>query len=481
MSVRPGVSISLRSTPPPRSAPTNTGVWYVVGITESGPLTPTLVRSMADYERIFGARVSYGALYDSLDLYFREGGESAFVSRVVGPTPVYSSKNLLDGSSAISLVAKAIGPGSYGDSIKVGVRAGVGSGTFVIFIVIGTTEVETSPDLLDTTAAVSWAETSNYIRLTLGASSNDPAVAAAAALAGGNDDRGNITDAQWQAALDLFVADYGIGQISAPGQTSDVRHTQVLANAADTFRTAILDAPDTATSGTLLSSAAAARAGDERHGGLFAPWLVIPGYSGSTVERVVPPSGHVAGNLARNDASGLGVGQPAAGDRGESGYATGISQQPWTESTRQSLNDGGVNVIIDRFGAIRTYGWRSLVSSVLDPDWVDLGHSRLFMAVAGESAAVGEGFLFEEIDGQGKLISDFGAALTAMLMRFWQNNDLYGATAAEAFFVDVGSTVNTPESLAQNQLKAVINIRMSPFAEFIPIEIVKTSITEAVR
>lgn len=480
MSVRPGVSITLRSTPPPRSAPTDTGVWYVVGITGAGPLTPTLVRSLDDYVRIFGDRVAYGNLYDALDLYFHSGGERAYISRVVGPTPVYASKNLLDASSGISLVAKAIGPGSYGNSINVGVRAGVGSGTFVIFVVVNAVEVETSPDLLDTNAAVQWAATSNYIRLTLGASALDPAVAAAAALSGGDDDRANITDTQWQAALDRFVADYGIGQISAPGMTSDTLHQKVLANAAATFRTAILDAPDTATSGTLLSSAAAARAGNERFGGMFAPWLEIPGIVAGTL-RPVSPSGHVAGNLARNDASGLGVGQPAAGDQGESSYASELSQPAWAESTRQSLNDGGVNVIIDRFGAIRTYGWRSLVSPVADPDWVDLGHSRLFMAIAGEAAAVGEGFLFREIDGQGKLISDFGAALTAMLMKFWQVGDIYGATAAEAFFVDVGSTVNTPESLAQNTLKAVLNVRMSPFSEFIPIEVVKTSITEAVR
>jgi hypothetical protein len=57
MATRPGVSIIQRSTPPVRSAPTDTGVWFVAGLADAGPVTPTLIRSMADYERIFGQRV----------------------------------------------------------------------------------------------------------------------------------------------------------------------------------------------------------------------------------------------------------------------------------------------------------------------------------------------------------------------------------------------------------------------------------------
>jgi hypothetical protein len=57
---------------------------------------------------------------------------------------------------------------------------------------------------------------------------------------------------------------------------------------------------------------------------------------------------------------------------------------------------------------------------------------------------------------------------------------LYGDTADEAFSVNVGTQVNTPETIAEGVLKAVISLKMSPAAERVQIEIVKVSNTEAV-
>ena len=479
MSFRPGVSVIQRSTPPPRSAPTDTGLWHTVGLTDAGPITPQLIGSMADYERIYGQRVSYSVLYDALDVYFREGGSRAMVSRVVGPAATTGSKNLLDGAAAIALVASALGPGAGSTSISVGVRAGGAGGTFVVFVVVAAVEVETSPDLVDTTAAVLWSQASSYIRLTQGASILDPAVIAAGALSAGNDDRGNIVDAQWLAALDRLSTDYGPGQVSAPGRTTAVGHTQLLAHAKNKRRTAILDAPDTATQATLTTAANSARAGDQRYGGMFAPWLSAPGVTVGTI-RIVPPSALVAGKLAKNDASGLGPAEPAAGDNGQAEFVTALSQPAWDDSTRQTLNNAGVNVIRTIFQSIRVYGWRSLVDSVADPDWASLGATRLYMAIAANAASIAEGFLFDKIDGQGKKISEFGGALRGLLMDYHRNGDLYGDTPDTAFNVDVGGQVNTPARLAANELHAVLSVKMSPFGEFVLVEIVKRPITEGV-
>jgi phage tail sheath protein FI len=435
---------------------------------------------MADYERIFGQRVSYSVLYDALDVYFREGGNRAYVSRVVGPSAVVASHNLMDGSAAIALTAKAQGPGASGNALKVGVRAGSAGGTFVIFIQDGTgTEVETSPDLADNPSAVVWSQGSSYITLTLGVSANDPAVAAAAALTGGSDDRTNITDADWLKGLTNTSVDLGIGQISAPGRTSDIGHQQLLSHADDNRRIAILDAPDTGIQGTLTAAAASARTGDQRFGGMFWPWLIVPGVVAGT-NRTVPPSALVAGKLSANDSAGLGANSPAAGVNGISAYAVGLTQDP-NLLDRETLNEGGVDVIRQLYGTIRVYGWRTLVDANADPNWVDLGNSRLYMAIAGEGAAIGEQFLFSKIDGTGATIGAFNGALAAMLARYYQNGDLYGDSATDAFFVDTGDSVNTPETMAANELHAVLNVRMSPFAEFVEIEIYKHAIIEGVN
>src|SRR5262249_15597235 len=116
--------------------------------------------------------------------------------------------------------------------------------------------VETSPDLTTQADAVNWATgSSHYITLTIGASTNVPAVAAAAALATGADDRTNITDTQWLNALNLFTPDLGPGQVMAPGRTSDIGHTQLADHAKNYNRVALLDLPDTALKGTLETSA----------------------------------------------------------------------------------------------------------------------------------------------------------------------------------------------------------------------------------
>jgi phage tail sheath protein FI len=62
----------------------------------------------------------------------------------------------------------------------------------------------------------------------------------------------------------------------------------------------------------------------------------------------------------------------------------------------------------------------------------------------------------------------------------WNLGEIYGATAADAFNVDAGPTVNTPTTLADNKLIANIAVRPSPMAELIVIQIVNVPITESV-
>ena len=105
--MRPGVDVITLSQPPPRSAPTYTGVWFVVGKTASGPAEPTEIRSMKQYEDTFGARTGAGQLlYDCVDAFFREGGSRAMVSRVSGASPVAA-----DYEDALALFSKTLGPG----------------------------------------------------------------------------------------------------------------------------------------------------------------------------------------------------------------------------------------------------------------------------------------------------------------------------------------------------------------------------------
>lgn len=477
--IRPGTNIVVRETSSRRGANTDTGVWFVAGLTEKG-LTGVAhkIESMSDYTRLLGQRVSYGILYDALETFFAEGGAVAYVSRLAGPAAANSFVVLNDAGAAATLRVEAKGPGDWGNALNVAVTAGDAGGEFKLVIThdtLGT--LETSPSLVDKAAAFNWAQNSLYIVLVDQASLNDPAVVAAQSLAGGADDRASITDAGWETGINIFGKDLGPGQVSMPGRTTQQAHVDLLEHAVARNRNAILDAIDTATAATHITSASNARTANARYGALFAGWLKIPGITPGTT-RLVPPSALVAGRIAFMDALGS-PNVPAAGVNGESTYAIGINN-PVLESDRESLNNVGVNVIRMQYGVPRIYGWRSLANPVTETQWLPFGNVRLLMEIAALADEIGEQFLFAEMDGQRRTVNRFGAALTGMLIPYWEEGSLYGLTPGEAFAVDVGTSVNTPATMANNELRAILSLRMSPFAEMVTIEIVKVPITEGV-
>lgn len=476
---RPGTQVILLETPPPLSVPTDTTTWFVAGLSDRGPTEPVRITSMSQFERVFGTRQSYSILYDALDIYFREGGGSAYVSRVVGPGATKGTRSLLDAAAAISLAVTARDYGTYSSGVLVGVVAGSAAGTYQIRITdTNGVLLEQSGDLLTQADAVGWSMQSNYVRIALGVSTLNPAVVAPAALTAGNADRTNVTDAQWQTALDLLSGDLGPGQVSFPGRTTDAAHVALLAHANTHNRTALLDLPDIRTLATLQTSVINSRTGFQRWGGAFAPWLITSGIVPGTT-RTIPPSAVVAGIIARNE-SEFGPDAPSAGVRGVSRTAIDLSQDTYSDADRETLNGSGVNIITSRFGVITVYGWRTLVASAADPDWIGLANSRLRMAITAEATDIAEQYVFEVIDGQGKTLSSFSGALTGMLMKYYNQGALYGPTPNEAFIVDVGPQVNTAETIAANELRALLNVRMAPMAELVTIQIVKTPVTEAV-
>lgn len=477
---RPGTQVLVQTIAPPRSSPTNTGVWFVAGITEKGAATgQILIQSMSDYATYLGARVAYGALYDALDTFFREGGNAAYVSRVLGPSPVTATKNLLDSGAGISLVVNANSPGVWGNSIKVQVTAGVVSGYQIHILDASNNLLENSGDLQTQQDAVNWSAASQYVTIVLGVTALVPAVLAATVLTGSaTDDHTNIVDANWLAALNMFTKDMGPGQVSAPGRTTDLGHTQLADHAQANNRVAILDAPDSGTDATVETSATNSRTtGNGQYAAMFWPWVTVPGITAGTL-RNVPPSAAVAGVIARVDASDN-PNTPAAGDKGQFNYVIGLSQAARSDAVRSTYNNPyGINVLRGMYGGFRVYGYRTQADPINNPNWIDLSNVRYLMSVAARADAIGQQYVFAPIDGQGHTIAAYGGALTAMLQGDWNAGEIYGSDASQAFSVNVSASVNTPASIAGNQLQAVIAVRPSPFAELVTVVIVDTPITQ---
>lgn len=475
--MRPGVIVRDAERVTPASAPTDIGRWFTAGISTRGPVgAPTRVASLSQFTAVFGARDTGSPLYDALETFFREGGGSAYVSRVVGPGAAASSVSLDDSGSAAAVTVTAVNPGVWGDGLRVAVIAGTGGGTFVLVITDTTgAELERSPDCTTVADIVAWPA-KHVVVAAVG--SNPPATVAATALTGGTDDRGSITDTQWAAALDAFTRDLGPGQVSAPGRTTQTGHEQLLAHAAERNRIALLDSVDTGVVGTLTSAATTLSARDDaRFGAMLAPWIQVPGIVTGTT-RTVPPSALAAGLIARQDAAGITPAEPAAGERGIARWALGPAQA-WTDSEHETLNSAAVDAFRDIYGDLRLYGYRTLEPHE-DLRWWQLSTMRLRMLIDAQMRQIGERYVFGMVDGKGQTLSRLAGEITGMLLAHHTAGALYGDTPEEAFRVDVGPAVNPPEQLAEGVINAVVVIRPAPFGEQVVIELVRVGITEPV-
>jgi uncharacterized protein len=266
-----------------------------------------------------------------------------------------------------------------------------------------------------------------------------------------------------------------------PGATTAEVHAALCAHADANNRVAFLDLPDTDTVATLKTSATAVRqlGVQARKAALFAPWAKIGGLVAGTT-RTVPYSAVQAGLCARLDALTGNPNEPAAGENGRPEVVVDLTYDFTSKDDREALNDAGVNVARKVAGEVRTYGYRTAASKDAHPLHWQLGNVRLDMAVVARAEAIAERYVFRQIDGKGVQAAAYGGELAGMLAGFYRVGALFGDTPDDAYRVDTSSAVNTPESIADGRLRAVLAIRRSPMAERAEVEVVKTAVTDAV-
>src|SRR5689334_9141669 len=100
---RPGVVVTSRADLPPRSAPTDAGMAFMVGTTAEGDSVET-VASMTQYTNEFGDRTGATDAYDAAEAFFREGGGKLTVS----PLATADATGVTD---ALDALTKSYGPG----------------------------------------------------------------------------------------------------------------------------------------------------------------------------------------------------------------------------------------------------------------------------------------------------------------------------------------------------------------------------------
>lgn len=455
------------------SLPTDISTIFVPGLSEKGPTdTPSVATTFGQFKNVAGARAGNSALWDYIDAHFRCGGSKVVWVRETGDEPKLATGKLA-GASTDALRVDATSVGDWANDIDIVVTVVETTKRKIVVKLDGVVVQELT--FATNAEAVAWAATSDYIRLSdLGGGLPK---AATLELSGGTDDRESAEDANLEAALELFTDDYGTGKVVLPGHTSTSAQEIAQAHAEAHGRTTRLDGIDGPKAEAKAQAATLRAQPTARFGGLFWPWAVVKGIAPGTT-RTVPYSAIDTGMAARNAALGLTPNDATAGDLGVApDFVVGLSQPALSDDEREELNDAGVNVAREMLGSVRTYGYRTLVNPLVDDTWLDLANADTDAFIKAKCRAIGERFVFKTIDGRGRLAAQFAAAITGeVLGPLYDAGALFGETPEEAYEVRVGPDVNTPETIGEGKLRAIVLVRMSEMAEMVEIEITKEAV-----
>lgn len=503
-----GPNVTIGQTVAGPSLPIGNGATYfVTGMTERGSTnSPIALTSMADYAKFCGNAVGYGYLYNDLTTFFAEGGQLAYVARVVGPSATAGSITLLDtnGSVTLRLTANSVGEWSGNLTVEVvnnGVSPPAGGlpNTFSIYLRGGdataSTVVESYLNMSSPSSAASLMAYSNYVTVTnLGSTSSPPANNPATlnqggagngvALSTGNSNVGGVVTASYlTAASSIFTPDLGDGICAIPGQSATNIAAIVPLNAAQ-GRTTILSPPQGSTNTAVESICATLKssAANPQNAGLFWPWVQAP--TGLGQAQNIPPDGFVAGVRARN-ALAIGVWQAPFGvSFGSALYIVGTENDlsPVTPALVEEVYGVGINPIRVMGGIPVLYGWQSLS---LNPNYEWINAMDLLDRLAFEISRLMEQYIAYPIDSRGILFTDMQLEIQSILDPIAQANGLYplfdanGNQIDPGYTINISSSLNTIQNISEGIVTATVAVRMSPSAALINITVVKTGFTAA--
>ncbi len=205
---------------------------------------------------------------------------------------------------------------------------------------------------------------------------------------------------------------------------------------------------------------------DKGYGAFYFPWIRVADPLGDPGARIwMPPSGHLAGVYARNDAE-RGVHKAPANEiiRGAVDLRYHVNK-----FVQGALNPDGVDCIRSFSGTIKVYGARSLASHDSDgqgnPEWKYISVRRLVNYLR-ESIDVGMQWVVFEPNGP-DLWSKIRRNVGAFLNGEWAAGALVGATPEQAFYVRCDETTNPPEVRERGEVVTEIGVAVVRPAEFV--------------
>jgi Bacteriophage tail sheath protein len=200
---------------------------------------------------------------------------------------------------------------------------------------------------------------------------------------------------------------------------------------------------------------------DSSHASFYFPWIKVR--KGEEVLAPIPPSGHIAGMIARNDRQ-EGVHRAPANQplQGLVDVAQRVRKRE-----RDHAFDHRVNTLMAFPGrGIRIWGARTLSS---DPAFAQINVRRLFILVRKSVEKYAQWVVFEPNDPS--LWKKMVRSVDVFLGDLWTEGALVGAAKDEAYYVKCDEETNPPEARDVGQLLCEIGISPVKPAEFIVVRI----------
>jgi hypothetical protein len=469
-----------------------TAVAAFVGFAERGPLhEPVLVTNWTQFRQNFGDFVDGYYLAHAVYGYFQNGGGTAYVVRVGGADTANGSANGhvalpavelpgADTKPALTISARAADAADI--SVEVTPASEESEDTFKLVVKQAGTPVETFDNVTakrgpNNVATVVRQQSKLIVveetkgkalavpkpgEIALGAPANLPVRVGANDYVGNSSDRTGfggleaIDEITMLCVPDLMAA-HQRGALSAEDvkavQLAMIAHCELMAD-----RVAVLDTPPGLKAQEVKDWRLDVTGYDSKYAAMYWPWIkVADPVAGKQV--FVPPSGHMAGIWARNDAT-RGVHKAPANEvvRGAVTLELNI-----TKGEHDVLNPIAVNCIrAFRGQGIRVWGARTLSS---DPEWRYLNVRRLFNYVEKSILQGTNWVVFEPNDP--KLWDSVKRTVTMFLRRVWRDGALFGKTPAQAFFVKCDEENNPAENRDAGILTVEIGIAPVKPAEFV--------------
>lgn len=232
-------------------------------------------------------------------------------------------------------------------------------------------------------------------------------------------------------------------------------------------RLAILDAPPNFDQDQISRWRSKTAAFDSAYATLYWPWLKMKGAS-TGADPFVPPSGHVAGIWARNDATrGVQKAPANAEVRGSIDVAINVTQKD-----QALLNPLGINCLRALpVRGIRVLGARTLSS---DSQWRYVNVRRVLNYL--EQSIINGTSWIASTPNDAASRATLREQVTHFLLEEWRKGTLFGSSPDSAFFVTCDDTTSDPD---ENRARSVtLEVGVTPVK---PREFFTFSVTHSLR